>query len=1004
MADDQPQSAPEGLDDFLAEQDPQAAIAAKGWQTIAAQPVVQKAFDFGGNLDAYQHMLNGAIAGDPEMQQKFAEHNLGIAMGSLRTVPEAQPLEPTKFAGAVAPGAVQRIETNLVGQPTTGTNLLKEVDAATQAGTPGVTQQDLAMATQKANRELSRPTQGTRPKRYAKGGRVPDSYIPPPSVPVSQIPSGMDEFLQKDIESHQSPTQITSQGVEPPPGLDEFIAPEMKQAQYGTGLQQAKAGLEGVAQGIAGPLAPAAEKALGVKPEDILGREEANPITHLAGEVAGLVGPAALTGGTSAAARFTQAGLMEAAGSVIAKKIAGETLASKIGAAAAKGAVENMILAGGDETSKMLLNDPNTSAQTAMATIGLAGALGGGLGATAGGLGSLWKASMEGKTGKLIEDFKGRLSSHMDGIDPITAVTKELQDHHTGITSLADEVYGPKGLKAQDIAKSMPEMSNKILDQATDMADHMDSVVKTMSESPESYPPRLVHKATADLQDYLKVVTNPEATSGDIFNALQDAKQTFQDYSKFDKFVKPIDEAYDFVKDSKNLSFKIRSALEDPAVWGAAAKRQQTINKAFTEYLPALKDFERKFTSEIGGEKVIDPGKVATYMNQLDKPNGEIKKEMLKNFLDASDRYKKVIDASHANLGLDSPVSHSSLTNTLSTLGEKSAGTKLADMFIHKGLTDAAGKGLGGVIGGMAGGAIGHPGIGAVVGAANLGPFFNSVLNGITKTILNSPGSATGFKAALDYGLAVAKGETILNKAAKNVFREQAEPLAKHMLPDERDREKLNKSLRKAQTNPEAILNQHELNAKTEQEENRLQHYMPDHNQALQMATGTAVTYLNSLRADMDKKSPLDTKPQPSSTQIAKFNNALNIAQQPLILLDKIKAGTLSLEDMQHLTAMYPDLYANMKQKLTNELIETTSKGNTVPYKTRLGLSLFMGQPLDSTMNPTSILAAQSASTTAKAAEQQQAAPIKKSTSNLSKMPGLYSTQGQTRDAHRQKQ
>ncbi len=66
------------------------------------------------------------------------------------------------------------------------------------------------------------------------------------------------------------------------------------QAKYGNPVQQVLAGIEGAAQGAIGPFAPAIERGLGVKPEGIRGREEANPWTHGISEAIGLGGSAML--------------------------------------------------------------------------------------------------------------------------------------------------------------------------------------------------------------------------------------------------------------------------------------------------------------------------------------------------------------------------------------------------------------------------------------------------------------------------------------------------------------------------------------------------------------------------------------------------------------------------------------------------------------------------------------------------------------------------------------
>lgn len=993
MADDTNQPS----DDISTDQDPQSAMAAQGLQALGkvAEEKVLPAID--KNLQGYNDMVQNAIAGDKQAQNDLIQHHMNLAMGSIQNIGgPSRPMIFTTEQAAESPaglGAIQRAAQK-VGMPeTTDPALLaKAVDLGTATGK--TTQKDLAMAMQRANR----PGYKT---GYAKGGEV--NLTPsPPKIPVAKLlpdaspinldqePPGIDEFL-----SGQPAAAPQAEPTQEPPGINDFIGEEMKQEKYGTPGQMLKTAAEGAAQGLAGPLAPAIEQQLGVKSQDILARQEANPLSHFGGEAAGLIAPALLTGGAAPLAKATVGGALEAVGSKIGM-LAGESLASKVGATAARTAVENMLLTGSDEASKMILNDPATSTETALSAIGLSGVIGGALGGAAGALSPLWKAKAGNSVSQMVEDFSGRMKMHMDNPDPVVTVSKELGDFHAGIKDIADEVYGPTGLKAQDIAKSMPKMSGKIGIQSEELAHKVNFVVDNMVKNPDSYPPRLTKKILADYNKFKDVVFSENPSSADIFNASQDLKQTLQGYSKFDKFVKPVDEAYDFVKDSKDLAHSIRTSLEDTDVWGTAAKRQQAINNAFTEYLPSLKDFEKKFTTEVLGERVIDPGKVGTYLNQLGKPNAEIKQQMLENFLDASKKYKAVIEQSHMNLGMESPITHSPLNYTMSTFDKPTTGAKLADAFIKKGLTESGGKGAGAVVGGTIGHMLGHGGIGALIGTHTLGPFFNSVLPAIAGAVLRTTGSAEGFKAATDYGLNVAKGSDLLGKAAKNVFREGSEVLAQSWKPTDKDREKLKSNILKVQENPNELFGS----------QDKLQHYMPNHSTALNSTVGNAIEYLNSLRSSTDKKSPLDSTPVLSAPQKASYNTALDIAQQPLVILDKVKNGTISVQDIVHLSNLYPSLYKSMQQKLMNNLIDAKDKGTDIPYKTRLGLSLFMAQPLDSTMTPQSIMAAQMSQTGVKqAAAQQQQAPGKAPSSSkapLNKMPGLYSTGAQSRESHRQ--
>lgn len=790
---------------------------------------------------------------------------------------------------------------------------------------------------------------------------------------------------------------------------DEFVSDEDK---YSTPTEMLKTGVEGLGKGVAGPVFTGAETALLGNEKEQMARAEANPITHGAAEVAGFVAPAILSAGTSAAARagiggaaevaslaakaaeFSQAGVLEKAGVKAAQalNLGGKeaSILSKIGAKSVSEATQMALLQSGDEVSKMIQHDPSQTAETAMADIGLASVLGGGVGAAFGTAAPLWKASVGDKAAQLVEDFKGRMKFHTENPNIHEAATEELHNLYTGMRSTGDEVFGPFGLKAQDIHAAMPEMHAGIPEQAQKLANNLEERILKMESKPNSYPDRLVSKARDDFAAYQEAIHNPQATPGEIFNATQDLKQSFQSYAKFDKFVKPVDEAYDFVRESKDLAHSLRESLEDSSVWGKAAERQKTINKAFTEYLPTLKDFEKKFTVEVSGERVIDPGKVQTYLNQVGKPNAEIKQTMLENFLRESDKYKKVIGDTHANLGIDSPISNSSLAVTHSTLDKLTPGAKLADYVAKKAVFDLAGESLGTAVGGGIGHLLGHGGIGALVGERALAPFFKSVLPGLMEPFKKVAVNSAGVKAAIDYGLAAARGETIINKAAKGVFREATDNVIQ-MSAHEGDRVKLDKALRAAQKDPVELT----------KVAGDIGYTLPGHATALTDTAATAVKYLNGLRPDVTPKRPLDPPLPPDATAMAAYNRALDLANKPLLVIESIKNGTLTSRDVATIQSIYPSLYNKLQQKLTNEMITHVSKGDTVPYTQRMQLSMFLGQAMDSTMTPESIRAAQPKPQQ----EPQQGSPGKppanSSVQGLGKLAMDARTPGQTRQAAR---
>lgn len=778
------------------------------------------------------------------------------------------------------------------------------------------------------------------------------------------------------IDAHEAP-QAFQQGYS-------YATPHLeKQIKFGSGTEQFKAGLEGVAEGVIGPLAPMIERTTGANPEDIRARAEVNPGTKMIGQAVGL-GAGLLTGtGEGALLEMAGKGAAEALG--LGK--AGAGVLNKIGAHSIQSATEMALLSGGDETSKMILNDPHQSLQSAITDVGLSSFIGAGGGAALGSISPLWKATVGDRAAQFVEDFKGRLNEHLANPDPLGAVTDELSNYHKSITGLNDEVWGQTGIKAQAIDRVMPEMNEKILGATNELADKLNSRVLEMKSSPDVYPPRLVGQYEQQVNRILEAVTDPNSTPGKIFDAVQTTKQWAQDSTKSMWKYGSFDPEYQFAQKVTGLSKELRPFLEDPKVWGEVGKLQQDLNSAASKWFPSLKDFESKFTAKIGNERVVDPGKIATYMNQLGKPNAELKQEMLDRFLKSSEKYRGEVSGAYSRLGMESPFEHSSLNQANQTLSKLSPGAKAADVLVKKGLANIAGKGLGSAIGAGAGALAGHPWVGGIVGEHALGPFFSSILPSIVKPLMSKSASGEGLKAAAEYGLAISRGNKMIEKATKALFIPGSEVLAPKALLSDKQRDKLDEHLKDLSKDPSKLF---AVGGKSA-------YYMPDHAGAMGETAGRVVEYLNSLRPQQQKLGPLDPELKPSKPEMAKYHRALEIAEQPLVVMGAVKEGTITQQDVMHLKAMYPALYDKMAMGIHNEISNHVEKGNDIPYKTRLGMSLFLGEPLDSTMTQGAIMNTQLAISANPMQQQQPMPQPKRSMNSMNKMSSLYQTPQQSR-------
>lgn len=202
---------------------------------------------------------------------------------------------------------------------------------------------------------------------------------------MSDVPAGLTDYLNLSPQTSQipqGPIADVSAPSDVPAGLTDYVAPELNQEKYGGFGGAAQAFLEGAERGLTfGGSDVYKTKVAGENPEDIRGRQEANPISSFLGSVAGAAVPIAVTGG---------AALPEEAG------LAATSLAS---------AAEGAAFGAGNAVSDYALDNGNLDAQKILSDVGMGAALGLGAGALGYGL-----KSLIGKSGAI----KGTVSDILD--------------------------------------------------------------------------------------------------------------------------------------------------------------------------------------------------------------------------------------------------------------------------------------------------------------------------------------------------------------------------------------------------------------------------------------------------------------------------------------------------------------------------------------------------------------------------------------------------------------
>ncbi len=233
--------------------------------------------------------------------------------------------------------------------------------------------------------------------------------------------------IDQPSEPEEAPAAAPETATEIP---EDQVVIDKPTSRYETTGQQMGTVAEGIAHGVAGPLATGAELGLsalgvpGMTAEDQAARQLANPSEYGASEIAGLGGSMLLGVG--------EAGLLAKG----AEAAANYARLGKVGAGILQGALSSGVIQAGDEASKWMLGqgDPQDAAAASLAHTGIATVLGGALGGLGAKTANLAKSGLtklaESQLGQKSEYFLYGLAAAskgeatMEGLDKLPAVAK----------------------------------------------------------------------------------------------------------------------------------------------------------------------------------------------------------------------------------------------------------------------------------------------------------------------------------------------------------------------------------------------------------------------------------------------------------------------------------------------------------------------------------------------------------------------------------------------------
>lgn len=343
--------------------------------------------------------------------------------------------------------------------------------------------------------------------------------------------------------------------------------------------------------------------------------------------------------------------------------------------------------------------------------------------------------------------------------------------------------------------------------------------------------------------------------------------------------------------------------------------------------------------------------------------------------------------------------------------GIQSAVNKVADTTVNAAAA-TGGNAVAGPVGGL-----------AAYNLSNkyLAPAIEKILQkpliGVTKLALPtimyalSKGETSGLFNALNYATQAAKGAQAINKGIESIFKGAGQQSLDY-LASERDRKRIEDYIddggvqKEMQDSLQTQPNQPEQafakgGSVAPQTNASLGNLYPNQSMLMSSAKGRMSNYLNSIKPQSNpQKLPFDKAPDQKVQQRA-YSNAVGLAAQPLSIMKSIKNGTLQLDDLKHLSSMYPELYQHLQKKMTERMMNAQLDDEVPKHKTKQALALFLGAPLESHMTPQGIMAAQATFAPQQTPQQVQQAKGKKGTSNLGKSNKSYQTASESAESDR---
>jgi len=472
--------------------------------------------------------------------------------------------------------------------------------------------------------------------------------------------------------------------------------------------------------------------------------------------------------------------------------------------------------------------------------------------------------------------------------------------------------------------------------------------------------------AAARRMEFASEAAQARITAALADEAMSDARRATEIFGATDVLKRQVGRARQAVRERgaqeivDDLYESIRRPLEDESVWGEGLRGIQTeTNAAWNGFLTWDNDFSRRFTRDGEGDgfdrlRAANSSGVSSFLSQIGRASNESQEQIFRDWLTGVTRLTDSIGSNYAltpanvsglrTLRRDISALRSAYENTARRAGvlndwssiSSGSGSGLAGVLGSAATTSAVlGGGVGafGPLGAAAAGmsAISNPGrIAGYLGSLErLTERTNLDVGGSIRRFLRSGSEATSAGARVAARAGTAATAAARTEDSRRRYLARSRRIERDLADPAAASERLAASTRELERAAPSVAA--EVHAAAARGQQHLAETLPQGRRLSGQLFGAR------------------TQPQPSPEQMRAWMRRADVVDDPLTVLDSLRRGTISREEVETLRTVYPALHARIVEEATRQIMDA---GAPLSYQDRIRIGILLGITSDPSLDP----------------------------------------------------